>query len=108
MADDKIDPALVQLARQHPDCSFAVDGVRYERTSTCAEGELAARRLIGGHDLTSMLHADVYQYCIDSTGLPRKNVIADAAALYGRSERQIERMLEKHELSTIPRSTDTK
>jgi hypothetical protein len=100
---EKIDPALVQLARLHPDCSFAVSGTQYEVTSTCVD---APRRLVSGHALTAMLHADIYQYCIDSTGLLRKNVIADAAARFGRDERQIERILS--ELSTIPRSTDTK
>jgi len=101
MPDDKIDPAITALTTIHPDKGFVVDG--HVVTSTC-NTMADARPLVGGHAVTDMLHAEVYKYCIESTGLPRKNVIADAAERFGRKERQIERILAEQSELVFPKS----
>jgi hypothetical protein len=98
---DKIDPAIAQLARENPSHIYRDGDTGVVVTSTCTDGAPARWPLVSKQsDITESIHTSIYNQCIESTALPRKNVVSDAAKLYGRCVRTIETIL-----STFTRST---
>jgi|SRR5689334_11849307 hypothetical protein len=105
MADDstafKVDLAIERLARENPGHFYRDGDTVVAVTSTCKDGTPMRQPLTSNKsDITESIHVSIYNWCIDSTALPRKNVIADAASLYGRTERTIETVLSLFTRST--------
>lgn len=105
MADDKdkIDPALVQLARQDPGRVFLDRGYAVQHTSTCTD--MPARWPVSREqEWTQRMYADiaVTYHGLDGSTLcrNRKEKIGYCCDLYNRSQRTIETAL-----SLFPKST---
>jgi hypothetical protein len=96
----KIDLAIEQLARENPGRIFQDGNTGVIQISTCTDTPARYPLTSKPSDINKSIYVSIYNWCIDSTALPRKNVVADAATLYGRSVRWVE-----HVLSTITRST---
>jgi hypothetical protein len=108
MADDKIDPAVVQLARENPYTVYLQGGHAIVYTSTCKDTNMPACWPVRSENrYTPQLYTAIrarFASVADST-LSYKQRLYYAGQPYGRSESTVKTALRKTGYSAIAEST---